>query len=134
MPYCQEVNYGSPIDAFNPNYNDFPLFRKAQYIETEVSPGEMLIIPTGWYHQAYNSKETISISNQIMNRNNYLVVLEEIIRGRNIKRKKIPAHFNTLLPPDQVKLFMSLLPEQILKHGKELTEGLLKGMLAQGKK
>lgn len=44
----------------------------------------------------------MSISSQLMNRNNYLVVLEEIIKGGNIKRKKLPVHFHTLLPPDQV--------------------------------
>lgn len=37
-----------------------------------------------------------------MNRNNYLVILEEIIKGGSVKRKKLPVHFNTLLPPDQV--------------------------------
>lgn len=53
-------------------------------------------------HQAYNAEETMAISSQMMNRNNYLVILEEIIKGGSVKRKKLPAHFNTLLPPDQV--------------------------------
>ena len=41
----------SPVDAFNPNYKKYPKFRKAQYIEVEQFRGELLIIPTGWYHQ-----------------------------------------------------------------------------------
>ena len=57
-----------------------------------------------YFLQAFNSIETLSISSQFMNRNNYLVVLEEIIKGKNIKRNKLPAHFSTLLPPDQVSL------------------------------
>ncbi|XP_053378577.1 uncharacterized protein LOC123527402 [Mercenaria mercenaria] len=117
--------YDSIIDAFDPDYWKFPKFRKAEYLEVEQNSGEMLIIPSGWYHQAYNDEETLSISMELMNRNNYLVVLEEIIRGKNLSRKKLPAHFHTLLPPDQVTLFMSLLPKKILKHGKDVTDDLL---------
>ncbi|XP_076085091.1 uncharacterized protein LOC143055927 isoform X2 [Mytilus galloprovincialis] len=122
------VRYDSPIDAFVPDSTKYPHFDKAQYLEVTVTAGEMLIIPTGWYHQAFNEEETLAISSQIMNRNNYLAVLEEIIKGGNISRKKLPAYFNTLLPPDQVKLFLSLLHKKILKKGKEVTEGVLKDM------
>jgi len=52
--------------------------------------------------QAFNAEETLALSGQVMNRNNYLVVLEEIIKAGNLKRKKLPAYFSTLLPPDQV--------------------------------
>lgn len=127
------LNCGSPVDAFNPDYKKFPKFRKAQYIEVEQFRGELLIIPTGWYHQAFNNDETLAISSQLMNRNNYLAVLEEIIKGRNIKRKKLPAFFNTLLPPDQVKLFMSLLNKKVLQNGKDLTDKLLKEIYVQRK-
>ena len=41
----------SPVDSFNPNYKKYPKFRKAEYIEVEQFRGELLIIPTGWYHQ-----------------------------------------------------------------------------------
>ena len=41
----------SPVDAFDPDLKTFPRFYRAQYIETELYPGEMLIIPTGWFHQ-----------------------------------------------------------------------------------
>lgn len=44
----------------------------------------------------------MAISSQVMNRNNYHVILEEIIKGGSVKRKKLPVHFNTLMPPDQV--------------------------------
>jgi len=60
--------------------------------------------------QAFNQEETLSISSQLMNRNNYLVILEEIIKGRNLSRKKLPPHFNTLMPPDQVRISTHLCP------------------------
>ena len=56
--------------------------------------------------QAFNAEETLSISTQLMNRNNFMVVLEEILKGKNLNRKKLPPHFSTLLPPDQVCIFI----------------------------
>lgn len=41
----------SPLDAFDPDLKHYPKFGWAQYLETELLPGEMLIIPTGWFHQ-----------------------------------------------------------------------------------
>ncbi|CAG2200778.1 JMJD6 [Mytilus edulis] len=111
------VRYDSPIDAFVPDSTKYPHFDKAQYLEVTVTAGEMLIIPTGWYHQAFNEEETLAISSQIMNRNNYLAVLEEIIKGGNISRKKLPAYFNTLLPPDQVRNNYLAVLEEIIKGG-----------------
>ncbi|KAK3096581.1 hypothetical protein FSP39_001479 [Pinctada imbricata] len=96
------IKYNSPVDTFDFDSRTYPGFTRAQYIQTELLPGEMLIIPTGWFHQAYNEEETISISGQIMNRNNYLVILEEIIKAKNVKRRKLPQQFDTLLPPEQV--------------------------------
>lgn len=41
----------SPLDAFDPDLKHYPKFGRAQYLETELLPGEMLIIPAGWFHQ-----------------------------------------------------------------------------------
>nr|KAG5688492.1 hypothetical protein BaRGS_007136 [Batillaria attramentaria] len=78
------------------------MFQSAKYIEVEQKAGELLIIPTGWYHQAYNTEETLAISGQVMNRNNYRFVLEEILKAGNLRRKQLPEGFHNLLPPDQV--------------------------------
>ncbi|XP_071109711.1 uncharacterized protein [Haliotis cracherodii] len=119
--------YNSPIDTFDSeDYNKYPLYKRAHYIEFDQNPGEFLVIPAGWFHQAYNVEETIAVSGQFMNRNNYLVILEEILKADNLKRSRLPAHFHTLLPPDQVKVFMSLLPQKLLAHGKEVTSKIIK--------
>ncbi|XP_052820967.1 bifunctional arginine demethylase and lysyl-hydroxylase JMJD6-like [Mya arenaria] len=120
--------YNSKVDSFDVDYMWYPKFQKAEYIEVEQNSGEVLVIPSGWFHQAFNEEETLSISTQLMNRNNYLVILEEIIKGKNLNRKQLPPHFNTLLPPDQVKLFMSLIPKKILKQGKEITDFVLESV------
>lgn len=41
----------SPIDASSPDYDRFPLFREAEAIEFDQYAGDMLFIPSGWFHQ-----------------------------------------------------------------------------------
>ncbi|WAR14785.1 JMJD4-like protein [Mya arenaria] len=91
--------YNSKVDSFDVDYMWYPKFQKAEYIEVEQNSGEVLVIPSGWFHQAFNEEETLSISTQLMNRNNYLV-----------------------------KLFMSLIPKKILKQGKEITDFVLESV------
>ena len=43
--------YPSFVDAFNPDYWKYPKFGKAKYLEVEQNSGELMIIPTGWFHQ-----------------------------------------------------------------------------------
>lgn len=42
---------GSEVDTFAVDEARYPLFKQAKYIEFEQKPGELLIIPTGWFHQ-----------------------------------------------------------------------------------
>lgn len=88
-------------------------------------PGEILFIPTGWFHQAFNIEETLAISSQVMNRNNYRVVLEEILKIDTIDRKTLPTEIDSLSPPDQVKLLMQNLPKAVLERGRKITEHVL---------
>jgi hypothetical protein len=41
----------SPIDAYNPDLKKYPKFSKARGMSFEQNPGELLIIPPGWFHQ-----------------------------------------------------------------------------------
>ncbi len=52
--YPSEANailFGSPFDPEAPDFDKFPLARKATMIECIVNPGDMLYVPAGWYHQ-----------------------------------------------------------------------------------
>jgi len=52
--YPKEANailFGSPFDPEAPDYEKFPLARQATTIECIVTPGDMLYVPAGWYHQ-----------------------------------------------------------------------------------
>jgi hypothetical protein len=52
--YPSEANailFGSPFDPEAPDFEQFPLARKASMIECIMNPGELLYVPAGWYHQ-----------------------------------------------------------------------------------
>ena len=52
--------------------------------------------------QAYNVEETLAISSQVMNRHNYRIVLEEILKAGNMKRSQLPEDLHTYTPLQQV--------------------------------
>jgi len=40
------------VDTFEMDYEQrYPLMAKASYVEFDQLPGDLLIIPTGWFHQ-----------------------------------------------------------------------------------
>jgi hypothetical protein len=52
--YTTEANpvlFGSPFDPEAPDFDAFPLARRAAIVEVVVEPGDMLYVPAGWYHQ-----------------------------------------------------------------------------------
>ena len=51
----------SHLNIDKPDLEKFPKFQKAKYIEYILEPGEMLFIPTFWWHQVY-SLEQVNIA------------------------------------------------------------------------
>lgn len=41
----------SPVDVKNPNYTLFPKFKKAKGLICDINRGEMLYLPTDWWHE-----------------------------------------------------------------------------------
>ncbi|XP_077862532.1 uncharacterized protein LOC144344480 [Saccoglossus kowalevskii] len=117
--------YNSPIDTHDVNLKMYPKFKKAKAMEFDQHAGELLMIPSGWFHQAYNMEETMAISSQVMNNNNYKIVLHEIIKADNINKVKLPTHFNSMSPEQQVKTVMAILPDRVLARGKQVTQTIL---------
>ncbi|XP_022082618.1 F-box protein At1g78280-like isoform X2 [Acanthaster planci] len=118
----KSYKYNSPVDAFDPDLNRYPNFVKAEAVEFTQYPGELLIIPTGWFHQAYNTEETIAVSGQVMNRANYRMVLEEIFKAGNVNVESLPSSFSDMAPVDQVRTVMEAIPQSILDEGRRVTE------------
>ena len=120
--------YNSPIDAYNPDLKKYPKFSEARAISFEQNPGELLIIPPGWFHQAFNAVETIAVSSQVMNSQNYHIILEEIFKAGNIDREILPSGFYQLPPIEQVIFVSNALPSSILQRGRDVTNDILQQM------
>jgi len=63
--YTREANpvlHGSPFDPESPDYDRYPLARQAALVECTVSPGEMLYVPAGWYHQVRALAFSLSVN------------------------------------------------------------------------
>jgi hypothetical protein len=52
----------SDIDVKHPDFNRFPLFRRAQGTRITVSAGEVLFTPKGWWHSVLGLETSISVS------------------------------------------------------------------------
>ncbi|ELT98450.1 hypothetical protein CAPTEDRAFT_225272 [Capitella teleta] len=119
--------YNSPLDTFDPE--DWQkLSGKIDSFEFDQLPGELLIIPPGWFHQAFNVEETLAVSGQLMNRNNYRIVLEEIMKTEVISRSSLPKNIDQMTVENQIKAVLSLLPQEVLDRGKSVTESVLRQM------
>jgi cupin-like protein len=45
------------VQPWNPDYKRFPLFEHARALEIILQPGDLLLIPSGWFHEAYVTPE-----------------------------------------------------------------------------
>ncbi|MFP6560932.1 cupin-like domain-containing protein [Paraburkholderia sp. B3] len=50
------------VDAGAPDLSRFPRFAKARFVEVVIEPGDLLVIPTGWFHCVWAKGATLSIS------------------------------------------------------------------------
>ncbi|MCP3104976.1 cupin-like domain-containing protein [Myxococcus sp. K15C18031901] len=54
----------SQVDAEHPDLARFPAYREAEVLETVVGPGDMLLIPAGWWHWVHALDVSVSITFQ----------------------------------------------------------------------
>jgi ribosomal protein L16 Arg81 hydroxylase len=63
----------SAVDCERPDYNRFPLFRKATQLKVLLEPGQVLFIPVGWWHHVRSMDVSISLSfTNFRTANNYV--------------------------------------------------------------
>ncbi|BFZ22999.1 hypothetical protein BsWGS_26037 [Bradybaena similaris] len=120
---CQK--YNSKYDTYVETDQMKRKLKKLKYLEVDQMPGEMLFLPTGWFHQAFNVVPTLAVSGELMNRNNYLAVLEEIFQIGNLPRSVLPRDVENLTPKELVEFVMSKMPQKVLDHGAEWTRHVI---------
>jgi len=110
--------YNSAVDAFDPEAGrKYPKFQKAHALKCRQRRGELMIIPTGWFHQAFNTEETLAVSSQVLGLKSSPIALEEVLKGRSVSRRVLPNDFWTLEPKQQTLAVMGKLPKHVLKRG-----------------
>jgi hypothetical protein len=50
------------VDAAHPDLTRFPLFAQARALDVVIGPGDLLIVPTGWYHCVWALDDVLSVS------------------------------------------------------------------------
>jgi hypothetical protein len=63
--------YDGAVDAFNPDLEKFPLYAQSETFYGEQYEGDIMYIPSGWWHQAHNEELTIAVTENFINETNY---------------------------------------------------------------
>jgi len=95
-PDQQERVYKGRVDAFNPDFDRYPLLRDARPLECIQEPGDILFTPSGWWHQVVNEMPCISITENFINETNYRDVMKYLAdSSQSIKRQlNLPRDFD----------------------------------------
>lgn len=84
--YVRDANpvlVGSPFDPEHPDFDAYPLARKAALVECIVEPGDMLYVPAGWYHQVRALTFSLSV-------NRWARALPLALKGDPALRRQVP--------------------------------------------
>lgn len=57
-----EFLHWSPVDIEEPDLNRFPLFKNVKPIQFTVKPGQMLFVPSSWWHHVRSLDTSISLN------------------------------------------------------------------------
>src|SRR5688572_22453688 len=64
---------------FNPDYEQYPLFKKATPTSDVVSPGETIFVPKGWWHTAKSLEPTISVAQDLLTKYNWDLFTKDVL-------------------------------------------------------
>ena len=71
----------SPIrDVVNPDLEKYPLFAKARCSTLVLEPGEMLFVPSRWWHTAKMLSPSVTLSTNTLNATNWANFCEDLTR------------------------------------------------------
>jgi len=67
-------------DGEGPDYKAFPLFKNApEPMEVIQEPGEVIVIPSGWFHQVYHLTESVALASQCASKGSFMTIIETIM-------------------------------------------------------
>lgn len=92
-PDQEKFVYAGEVDAFNPDLEKFPLYANATPVEFILNPGEILYIPSMWWHQAENLSPSIALGFNTVNEWN----LENVLQAASEENRIIANLLGVLL-------------------------------------
>lgn len=72
--------YNGKVDPEQPDFNRFPLFRNATAFECVLEPGELLFMPSGWWHHVVALEKSITVSYNFFNRVNFGYYMADLLQ------------------------------------------------------
>nr|XP_039264175.1 2-oxoglutarate and iron-dependent oxygenase JMJD4-like [Styela clava] len=90
--YLKNVNGELPFDVTAPEMQDmniYPNAQKAHCLTIVQKPGELIFVPSGWYHQVHNLDDTISINHNWLNASNIDIVCNFLCSEFELVKKEI---------------------------------------------
>jgi len=82
-PVAGRPNISQVADVEHPDLAKFPLFRQAEPTSFILEPGEMLFIPSRWWHTTKMLSPCISISTNVVNRSNWAALTDFVTNNRH---------------------------------------------------
>ena len=61
-PWYSSLRHASPVHFEDPDLERYPLLRKCRLFTAVLEPGEMIFIPSGWWHQTAALETSVSIN------------------------------------------------------------------------
>jgi hypothetical protein len=62
FPNTSRIPHMAQVDIERPDYDKFPRFAHATPLEAIVHSGDMIFLPTGWWHQVYSMSTSMSVN------------------------------------------------------------------------
>lgn len=81
-PSPQKVNLSSIHDLDNPDLKRFPLFVQAVPTKFVLEPGEMLFVPSHWWHTTRMLSPSITVSINVLNQSNWHELVKFVAANR----------------------------------------------------
>jgi histone arginine demethylase JMJD6 len=95
--YVKPDRYNQSLiaDLENPDYEKFPLFARAQAMRFYLDPGEILFIPSGWWHTARILSPSITVSVNRANASNWSELTRDMCSRASLPMKPVAAVYLT---------------------------------------
>lgn len=90
-PGDDEFLYGGALDPENPDFEKHPLLANATAYEGEIGPGDVLFIPSNWWHWVRGLEKSVTVSHNFFNEVNFSEHLNGIFRNIPSMAKAVEA-------------------------------------------